>query len=183
VLKFAPPSEARTCRHPRWRVYVFKDLPPGADGGDDEGGGGGKSGDERGARTKGKKNQQPVGDPIALDRYPYYLFGKERRVADIPTDHPSCSRQHAVVCFREVERLPEGGLLPSAGGAAGTAAAAAAALAASRQTLPYLIDLETANGTFLNGERIEASRFYEVLDGDVVKFGASTREYVFIRER
>jgi hypothetical protein len=29
-----------------------------------------------------------------------YLFGRERRVADIPTDHPSCSKQHAVLQFR-----------------------------------------------------------------------------------
>lgn len=29
-----------------------------------------------------------------------YLFGRERRVADVPTDHPSCSKQHAVLQFR-----------------------------------------------------------------------------------
>jgi len=186
VLKFAPPAEARTCKHPRWRVYVFKDLPPSAGGGgdddddDDDDGGGGEGGGGGGGgggktRTK-KKHQEPVGDPIPLDRYPYYLFGKERRVADIPTDHASCSRQHAVVCFREVDRASDA-LLPA------SAAGAAAALAAARPTLPYLVDLETANGTFLNGERVEPGRFYELLDGDVVKFGASTREYVFIRER
>jgi smad nuclear-interacting protein 1 len=28
---------------------------------------------------------------------------------------------------------------------------------------PYLIDLDTVNGTFLNGERIEGSRYYELL--------------------
>jgi hypothetical protein len=30
-------------------------------------------------------------------RQSMYLFGRERRVADIPTDHPSCSKQHAVI--------------------------------------------------------------------------------------
>lgn len=29
-----------------------------------------------------------------------YLFGRERRVVDVPTDHPSCSKQHAVLQFR-----------------------------------------------------------------------------------
>jgi hypothetical protein len=29
-----------------------------------------------------------------------YLFGRERKVADVPTDHPSCSKQHAVLQYR-----------------------------------------------------------------------------------
>jgi len=151
------------------------------------GGGAPGGGKTKGDTSAGDRRGEPVGEPIPLDRHAYYLFGKERRVADVPTDHPSCNRQHAVVCFREVERLPEGGLLPAGGGngggAAGAAAAAAAALAASIRTIPYLLDLEAANGTLLNGRRIDPGRFYELLDGDVVKFGASTREYVFIRER
>ena len=43
---------------------------------------------------------------------------------------------------------------------------------------PYLLDLESANGTFLNGDRIEESRFVEIRDKDLIKFGESTREYV-----
>ena len=46
------------------------------------------------------KGDTQVGDPLPLDKFPFFLFGKERRVADIPTDHPSCSRQHAVIVFR-----------------------------------------------------------------------------------
>lgn len=45
---------------------------------------------------------------------------------------------------------------------------------------PYLIDLESANGTKLNGKKIEASRFVELVDGDVVGFGDSEREYVLM---
>ncbi|KAJ9647250.1 hypothetical protein H2199_002237 [Coniosporium tulheliwenetii] len=44
--------------------------------------------------------------------------------------------------------------------------------------LPYVIDLESSNGTRLNGERVEASRFVELRDGDVLGFGESEREYV-----
>lgn len=35
-----------------------------------------------------------------------YIFGRDRAVADIPTDHPSCSKQHAVLQFRAVEESP-----------------------------------------------------------------------------
>jgi smad nuclear-interacting protein 1 len=46
------------------------------------------------------KGKEEVGKPINLNQTPFYLFGKDRKVADIPTDHPSCSRQHAVLVFR-----------------------------------------------------------------------------------
>jgi len=39
-------------------------------------------------------------EPLYIHRQSCYLFGRERRVADIPTDHPSCSKQHAVIQFR-----------------------------------------------------------------------------------
>lgn len=42
------------------------------------------------------------------------------------------------------------------------------------------MDLESANGTFLNEKRLEACRYYELLEKDLVKFGASTREYILM---
>lgn len=39
-------------------------------------------------------------EPLYVHRQTSYLFGRERRVADIPTDHPSCSKQHAVLQYR-----------------------------------------------------------------------------------
>ena len=45
------------------------------------------------------------------------------------------------------------------------------------------MDLESTNGTFLNGERIEAARYYELKHGDVVKFGGSTRDYVVMKQK
>ena len=47
---------------------------------------------------------------------------------------------------------------------------------------PYIIDLVSANGTFLNGKRIDASRFYELKPKDVLKFGQSSREYVLLHD-
>jgi smad nuclear-interacting protein 1 len=47
---------------------------------------------------------------------------------------------------------------------------------------PYLIDLESANGTFVNGTRIPGSRYVELKVGDTVKFGFSSRDYVLMNE-
>jgi smad nuclear-interacting protein 1 len=45
---------------------------------------------------------------------------------------------------------------------------------------PYIIDLESTNGTSLNGDKIEHSRYIELMEKDVLKFGDSTREYVLL---
>jgi smad nuclear-interacting protein 1 len=104
------------------------------------------------------KGDQPVGDPLRLQGQSRFIFGRERRVADIPTDHPSCSKQHAVLQYRLTEK------------------------AGHEAVRPYLMDLGSTNGTFLNGEQIEHGRYYELLEKDLVKFGNSTREYVLLKE-
>ncbi|KRY59701.1 Smad nuclear-interacting protein 1, partial [Trichinella britovi] len=48
---------------------------------------------------------------------------------------------------------------------------------------PYLIDLGSANGTYLNGDKMEAQRYYELFEKDVIKFGYSSREYVLLNEK
>ncbi|KAJ1497678.1 Smad nuclear-interacting protein 1, partial [Coelomomyces lativittatus] len=45
---------------------------------------------------------------------------------------------------------------------------------------PYLIDLNATNGTFLNNVRLEDARYYELFEKDMIRFGQSTREYVFM---
>jgi len=42
------------------------------------------------------------------------------------------------------------------------------------------MDLESTNGTTLNGEMIETSRYYELLNKDVIRFRHSERDYVFL---
>lgn len=42
---------------------------------------------------------------------------------------------------------------------------------------PHLMDLNSTNGTFLNSEEITAGQWYKLSDGDVIKFGCSTRDY------
>lgn len=98
-------------------------------------------------------------ETIPLSTRSCWLFGRERAVVDFPTEHPSCSKQHAVLQFRHVEKKNEYG--DKVGG-----------------VKPYVIDLDSANGTRVNGEGVEGRRYVEVMSGDVVTFGESTREYV-----
>ena len=51
-----------------------------------------------------------------------------------------------------------------------------------RRVKPYIIDLGSGNGTFLNNKRIEPQRYYELKEKDVLKFGFSSREYVLLHE-
>ena len=80
---------------------------------------------------------------------------------DYVTEHPSCSKQHAVLQFRFVEKRDEWG---ERRGGVGL----------------YVLDLESANGTRLNGERVPERRYVECKSGDVLRFGDSTREYVLL---
>ena len=103
-------------------------------------------------------------EPLRVHRQSYYLFGRDRAVADIPTDHPSCSKQHAVLQYRSKRRFDdERGLEVT-------------------ESVPYLMDLEATNGTFLNNRRIEPRRYYQLLPKDCVRFGTSTREYCVLSE-
>lgn len=45
---------------------------------------------------------------------------------------------------------------------------------------PYIIDLESANGTKVNAKRIPEKRYVELKTADVITFGESEREYVII---
>ncbi|KAK8940624.1 FHA domain-containing protein DDL [Platanthera zijinensis] len=109
------------------------------------------------------KAGEVLNEPLYVHRQSCYLFGRERRVADIPTDHPSCSKQHAVLQYRSVEKEQSDGLTKT-------------------QVRPYLMDLGSTNGTFINDNRIESQRYYELIEKDTIKFGNSSREYVMLHE-
>uniref|UniRef100_A0A915DJ88 FHA domain-containing protein n=1 Tax=Ditylenchus dipsaci TaxID=166011 RepID=A0A915DJ88_9BILA len=85
---------------------------------------------------------------IYVHRQSAYLIGRDRKIADFPIDHPSCSKQHAALQYRSMPYVRGDGTH-------------------SRRTRPYIIDLKSGNGTYLNGQRIEAQ---------------STREFVVLNE-
>jgi smad nuclear-interacting protein 1 len=98
-------------------------------------------------------------ETIELSQQSCWLFGREASVVDILIEHPSSSKQHAVVQFRHVETRNEFGDKKS-------------------RVKPYLIDLESANGTMLNGTKVPPGRYLELRDKDEVGFGHSTRQYM-----
>ena len=71
---------------------------------------------------------------LHLHQQSVFLFGYDRTIADIPIDHPSCSKQHAIFQFRMVgyKRLD------------GTK---------SHHVKPFILDLNSANGSFVNGKK------------------------------
>ena len=44
----------------------------------------------------------------------------------------------------------------------------------------HLQDHKSTNGTFLNGKRLDAARYYELHPSDLISFGGSSREYVIM---
>ncbi|KCV69626.1 AGC/PKC protein kinase [Fonticula alba] len=99
-----------------------------------------------------------LGDRSAL------LVGRDLNAADLPVNHPSVSGQHAVVQFRKRTLT---------GSVSGTVAT---------QILPYLIDLQSTNGTLLNGEKIVPRRFVELRHRDVIKFGLEDTCFIVLCE-
>lgn len=104
---------------------------------------------------------QDIIDTIELNARTCWLMGREMAVIDIAAEHPSISKQHAVIQFRYLEKRNEYGDRIG-------------------KVKPYLIDLESANGTKLNSKRIPDSRYLELQDRDLIELGQSTREYVLM---
>lgn len=100
---------------------------------------------------------------LYIHRQSCYLIGRDRKVVDLPVDHPSCSKQHAALQYRLVTFQRDDG-------------------STGKRIRPYLIDLESANGTYVNNNKIEPKKYVELLEKDVIKFGYSSREYVLLHE-
>ena len=100
-------------------------------------------------------------DTVQLYQRSCWLAGRDQNVTDLTLEHPSISKQHAVIQFRHQTTTNEYG-------------------DKSNKVKPYLIDLESANGTKLNGKLIATSRYVQLVDGDVISFGDSEREYVMM---
>lgn len=102
-------------------------------------------------------------DTVQLYTQSCWLLGRAHQVADILLEHPSSSQQHAAIQFRHIVKTSEDeyGVRQK-----------------KAKVKPYIIDLESSNGTELNGEKIEAGRYFELRDKDILKFAGSEREYV-----
>lgn len=108
-----------------------------------------------------------VNEVLHLHRKSYFIIGRDHRIADIHTLHPSCSKQQAVIQFRRIDTVTRDenhNLLKLS------------------EVKPYVMDLESAHGTTLNGAAMEPARYYELLERDVLRFGQSSRDYVLLHE-
>lgn len=108
------------------------------------------------------KNEQSL-DTIYIHRQSCFMIGRDKKICEIAVDHPSCSKQHAALQYRLVNYEREDGR-------------------AGKRVRPYIIDLESANGTFVNNNKIEPRKYFELFEKDVLKFGFSSREYVLLHE-
>eukprot|EP00118_Oscarella_pearsei_P004838 m.21311 g.21311 ORF g.21311 m.21311 type:complete len:245 (+) comp28158_c0_seq2:10-744(+) len=102
-------------------------------------------------------------DTLYIHRQSAYLVGRDRNICDIPLLHPSISSQHAVLQYRLVDHEKQDGSMV-------------------KKVKPYVIDLESTNGTYVNNNRIDSSRYIELLEKDMLKFGFSSREYILLHE-
>ncbi|RKF60363.1 Smad nuclear-interacting protein 1 [Erysiphe neolycopersici] len=100
-------------------------------------------------------------ETIELNRKSCWLVGRDQLVVDVIAEHPSVSKQHAVIQFRYVQKSDEFGIQ-------------------SGRVKPYVIDLDSANGTLLNKDEIPKSRYLELRDKDMLQFAHSSREYVLM---
>lgn len=89
---------------------------------------------------------------VNLNTRTSHLIGRDTKVCDIATSEESVSKQHAVIQFRDVKG----------------------------EVRPYVIDLDSSNGTFLNKGEIPQGRFVELLNSDVLNFGDGDIDYVLI---
>ncbi|KAH8339564.1 hypothetical protein KR074_010996, partial [Drosophila pseudoananassae] len=108
------------------------------------------------------KGETPL-PTLHIHRQSCFLVGRDRKVVDLAVDHPSCSKQHAALQYRLVPFERDDG-------------------SQGKRVRLYLIDLESANGTFLNNKKIDGRKYYELMEKDVIKFGFSSREYVLLHE-
>ena len=106
------------------------------------------------------KGQDAI-ETLHVSKQSAYLIGRNQDICDIVLMHPSSSSQHAVLQYRALPLKDDPTRV---------------------SCQPYIMDLESTNGTFLNGVRLDSARYYQLKKGDVLKFGASTREYVLLTE-
>ena len=93
-------------------------------------------------------------DSVTIDLHfkSYFIIGRDE-LADIKLTHSSISKQHAVIQFKSKKN----------------------------DVLPYLIDLNSKNGCFLNGNRIDSARFYELRTKDMIAFGKLEDEFILVQ--
>ena len=103
------------------------------------------------------ENKKEPEETYKLINKEFFLIGKDPRICDIRIKQKNISRQHAVIQFRKIKKESEW------------------------EILPYLIDLNSTNGTYLNGEKIDNKKYYELRDKDELNFGDKKIDFVLMK--
>ncbi|XP_063978871.1 kanadaptin [Diachasmimorpha longicaudata] len=91
-------------------------------------------------------------DTVDLSKQSFFVIGR-LPVCDIPLQHPTISRYHAILQYREKGDEKNGSGY-------------------------YLYDLESTHGTFWNNCRIRPKTYVKLKGGHMIKFGCSQRKFI-----
>ncbi|KAN0050574.1 hypothetical protein ACTA71_003705 [Dictyostelium dimigraforme] len=98
------------------------------------------------------KNGEIIEDLKEIKIEDILTFGRDSSRNKIVLEHPSCSSVHASISFSQSNKRP------------------------------ILLDLNSTNQTFLNGKEVTPRKPMDLYEGDKIKFGASTREYIIFKK-
>jgi smad nuclear-interacting protein 1 len=107
-------------------------------------------------------NPGDIIETIELNTQSCWLFGREASVVDVLLEGKGASKQHAVLQFRyrEGERDEFG-------------------VRGRGKVKLYVLDLESQRGTTVEGVDVGKARYWEVRDGETIRFGGEEgREFV-----
>lgn len=93
------------------------------------------------------KSSKKIGTVSRCSKMKAVVFGRHKSYADVMLQHPSISRQHAVILHGKSGNM-------------------------------YLMDLGSSHGTYVNKRKLSAEQREPLREGDTIKFGASSREYI-----
>ncbi|KAF2078025.1 hypothetical protein CYY_000663 [Polysphondylium violaceum] len=101
---------------------------------------------------KVSKNQEIVEKDREIIAESPLTFGRDQGRNKVVLEHPSCSSVHAKITLER------------------------------NGVRPILIDLNSTNQTFLNDKEIIPNKLNNLYEGDIIKFGASSREYIIYHD-
>lgn len=101
-------------------------------------------------------------DRLHVETYPVFIesslifLGSNERIADIEIKHPTICDQHAVIQHKYKNNC---------------------------NPCIYVMDLDSKYGTYINDQKIESRRYYELYEKDSLKFGHFPNEYILLHDQ
>ncbi len=106
-----------------------------------------------------------------LGKHRANTFGREEGIVTHYINHPSLSRQHAAIIHTQS---------PPPSTSSSSSSSSTPSLSSAPLSSPsglVLVDLHSSHHTFLNSIQLLSGEPYPLYDGDIIRFGGSTRQY------